>query len=69
MFFFELSSVLLAGVLLTLIVGAAGGGLLVGRSLREKKESVNAYLGRGRPCWATTMVYEVEGSASRVARV
>jgi hypothetical protein len=45
MFFFELSSVLLAGVLLTLIVGAAGGGLLVGRSLREKKESVSESFG------------------------
>jgi hypothetical protein len=45
LFFFELSSVLLAGVLLTLIVGAAGCGLLLGHSLREKKESVSESFG------------------------
>jgi len=45
LFFFALSSVLLAVVLLALIVGAAGCGLLVGRSLREKKESVSEPFG------------------------
>jgi hypothetical protein len=44
-FFFALSSVLLAVVLLTLIVGAAGCGLLLGRSLREKRESVSESFG------------------------
>jgi hypothetical protein len=43
--FFALSSVLLAVVLLTLIVGAAGCGLLLGRSLREKRESVSESFG------------------------
>jgi hypothetical protein len=45
LFFFALSSVLLAVVLLTLIVGAAGCGLLLGRSLREKRESVSESFG------------------------
>lgn len=45
MFFFALSSVLLVAVLLVLIVGAAGCGLLLGRSLREKKESVSESFG------------------------
>ncbi len=45
MFFFALSSVLLAVVLLTLIVGAAACGLLLGRSLREKRESVSESFG------------------------
>jgi hypothetical protein len=45
LFFFALSSVLLAAVLLALIVGAAGCGLLLGRSLREKKESVSESFG------------------------
>jgi hypothetical protein len=40
LFFFALSSVLLA-----LIVGAAGCGLLVGRSLRESRESVSESFG------------------------
>jgi len=44
-FFFALSSVLLAVVLLALIVGAAGCGLLLGRSLREKRESVSESFG------------------------
>ena len=41
LFFFTFSSALLALVLLTFIVGAAGCGLLVGRSLRESWESVS----------------------------
>jgi hypothetical protein len=45
LFFFALSSALLALVLLTLIVGAAGGGLLVGRSMRESRESVSESFG------------------------
>ena len=45
LFFFALSSVLLAVVLLALIVGAAGCGLLVGRSLRESRESVSESFG------------------------
>jgi hypothetical protein len=45
LFFFALSSVLLAVVLLALIVGAAGCGLLLGRSLRAKKESVSESFG------------------------
>ena len=39
------------------------------RGEREKKERVNEYLGNGRPCWATTMVYEVERLTSSVASV
>jgi hypothetical protein len=45
LFFFALSSALLALVLLTLIVGSAGCGLLVGRSLRESRESVSESFG------------------------
>jgi hypothetical protein len=45
LFFFALPSLLLAVVLLTLIVGAAGCGLLLGRSLCEKKESVSEPFG------------------------
>jgi hypothetical protein len=43
--FFALSSVLLAVVLLALMVGAAGCGLFLGRSLREKRESVSESFG------------------------
>jgi hypothetical protein len=45
LFFFALSSVLLALLLLAVIVGAAGCGLLVGRSLRESRESVSESFG------------------------
>jgi hypothetical protein len=45
LFFFALSSVLLVAVLMALIVGAAACGLLLGRSLREKKESVSESFG------------------------
>jgi hypothetical protein len=45
LFFFALSSVLLALVLVVLIVGAAECGLLVGRSLRESRESVTESFG------------------------
>jgi hypothetical protein len=43
--FFGLSSVVLVLVLLAVIVGAAGCGLLVGRSLRESRESVSESFG------------------------
>jgi hypothetical protein len=45
LFFFALSSVALALVLLVVMVGAAGGGLLVGRSLRESREKVSESFG------------------------
>ena len=45
MFFFTLSSVLLLVVLLVLIVGAAGAGLLLGRSLRGSREHVSEPFG------------------------
>jgi hypothetical protein len=45
LFLFALSSVLLSLTLLALIVGAAVCGLLVGRSLRENKESVRESFG------------------------
>jgi hypothetical protein len=45
LFFFALSSVVLVLVLLAVIVGAAGTGLLVGRSLRESRESVSEPFG------------------------
>ena len=45
MFFFALSSVVLALALLAVMVGAAGCGLLVGRSLRESRESVSEPFG------------------------
>jgi hypothetical protein len=43
--FFSLSSVVLLVVLLVLIVGAAGVGLLVGRSLRSSREHVSESFG------------------------
>ena len=45
MFFFALSSVVLAVVLLVVMAGAAGSGLLVGRSLRESREKVSESFG------------------------
>jgi hypothetical protein len=44
-FFFSLSSALLLVVLLALIMGAAGAGLLVGRSLRDSREHVSEPFG------------------------
>ena len=45
MFFFALSSVALALVLLVVMVGAAGAGLLLGRSQRESREKVSESFG------------------------
>ena len=45
MFFFSLSSAVLVVVLLVWIVGAAGAGLLVGRSLRASREHVTESFG------------------------
>jgi hypothetical protein len=45
LFFFALSSVVLLLVVVAVIVGAAGCGLLVGRSLRESRESVSESFG------------------------
>jgi hypothetical protein len=45
LFFFALSSELLALVLLVVMIGAAGCGLLVGRSLRESREKVSESFG------------------------
>ena len=45
MLFFSLSSPLLLAVLLLVIVGAAGAGLLLGRSLRSSREHVSPSFG------------------------